>query len=56
MKQYIVKNSNGHYLYKIKNATGWYYFTDNKDRAKTFDKEEATKLAKQFNGEVERNE
>ena len=52
--KYVVKNHNGHYLYKIKETNGWYYFTDNKDRAKEFTKEEATKLAKQFKGEIEK--
>ena len=42
--KYIVRNNNGHYLYRIKEANGWYYFTDNKDRAKLFTKEEANEL------------
>jgi len=52
--KYIVKNSNGYYLYMIKETNGWYYFTDNRDRGKTFSKEEATKLAKQFKGKIEK--
>lgn len=55
--KYVVRNKNGHYLYKVNKTNGWYYFTDNKDRAKEFTKEEATQLAKEiYGGEVEPNE
>lgn len=56
MKQYVVKNGNGHYLYKIKETNDWYYFTDNIDHAKLFTKKEATELAKQFKGEIQKYE
>ena len=54
MKQYIVKNSAGNYLFKILKT--WYYFTDNIDHAKLFTKKEATELAKQFKGEIQKYE
>ena len=49
--KYVVKKGD-FYLYKVK-PNGYGYFSE-KVRAKTFTKEEAQKLAKQFGGEIEK--